>query len=558
MTEHDVPFLTELGAEFRRAAHADARNVGRAWSLKRTWMLVSIPALVAIAAVALVVLGAGSPVPEGVPVINFSGQSTTAAYRFPTSSLAANQPRFVGSRACIKLLYSRHLPALVRSTAAPDGALISDLSLLREPSTPIDNISLGSWDRYPLLITTLFERYVRVLDGPQNVRVAYLPVTYCNQTQVSPSTTSPLGAQGGVFRETLEQGLVMLLLSNPGGHPPVLVGTAQQIRGGPGLAGLDLSNYRGWLQTTVVPDGVTRVVMKFTPPFLHHYSNTVQIQSNVGIVVRRPEYIPTTVLWYGSNGRLMKKFVDRRQIAYDSCLAAHGKLCGVVQTPKPETGTNTQSATSLESESVPPALMAQANALYAPVEAFEDAMSRKQLAEMLARGRAYTSQVNRCQAPYQRLFHAIYGTPGERLYMLYENGVLLGQHQSTLAPIATQLGALAQAWGAIKLTSPILRQFARGMALELRAALTRPQFDTCTFIREIAAHNYSYGWAKGSSFGRALRTYNEHITSAGTLTSAFWSYVYGRFATRTPDGPGKNLFTIRQLHVLANLPGEIG
>ena len=48
---------------------------------------------------------------------------------------------------------------------------------------------------------------------------------------------------------------------------------------------------------------------------------------HVGIVVRNPDYTPTTVIWYGANGRIIKRFVDHKAIAQDRCLAAHKKNC---------------------------------------------------------------------------------------------------------------------------------------------------------------------------------------------------------------------------------------
>lgn len=76
-----------------------------------------------------------------------------------------------------------------------------------------------------------------------------------------------------------------------------------------------------------MPDGVTRVVMQFTPPFLHHYTVTMTIHENIGIAVRKPDYTPTTVSWYASDGHRIKTFVDRETLRYDNCLAKHQKDC---------------------------------------------------------------------------------------------------------------------------------------------------------------------------------------------------------------------------------------
>jgi hypothetical protein len=106
----------------------------------------------------------------------------------------------------------------------------------------------------------------------------------------------------------------------------VAVSTAGLIRSGFGLPGLDTPDHQ-WMQGVVVPDGVTRVVMHFTPPFLHSYSATVAIRDNVGLIVRRPDYTPTSVSWYAADGHLIRTFVDRQAIRLDNCLRAHRKNC---------------------------------------------------------------------------------------------------------------------------------------------------------------------------------------------------------------------------------------
>ena len=106
----------------------------------------------------------------------------------------------------------------------------------------------------------------------------------------------------------------------------VTVSTPSLIRSGFALPGLDRAR-GGWIQAVVVPDGVAKVVMRFTPPFLHHSSATATIQDNIGIVVRRPDYSPTTVSWYAADGHLIRTFVDRKGLGLDSCLAAHRENC---------------------------------------------------------------------------------------------------------------------------------------------------------------------------------------------------------------------------------------
>jgi hypothetical protein len=324
-------YLDRLEQDLVSAARRRQRREGRGLRSVNVRLVLAAPVLATIAVVLFLILGANAT----VPTVNFSGNAENTSFVSPPTG---SPSRFVGNPGCIRDSIARRLPALVHSNAAPTSALVSELSLLRTPSTSIDTTSLGHWDRDLPPIITIFTRYERVFDGPRNVRVAFVPVAYCNETQLSgPSlsnfapatatTTTTTSDDVRVFRVTREEGLIMLVLSNPGVHPPVLVGTAQQIKQGPGLAGLDVSNgsghETGWLQATIVPDGVSRVVMKFTPPFLHHYTNSVAISSNVGIVVRNPPYTPTTVLWYGPSGTLIKRFVDRQTLAYENCLHAH-------------------------------------------------------------------------------------------------------------------------------------------------------------------------------------------------------------------------------------------
>jgi hypothetical protein len=72
---------------------------------------------------------------------------------------------------------------------------------------------------------------------------------------------------------------------------------------------------------------VARVVMHFTPPFLHHYTVAMTIHDNVGIAVRNPDYFPTTVKWYAADGHLLRTFVDRQDLRYENCLAKHRRNC---------------------------------------------------------------------------------------------------------------------------------------------------------------------------------------------------------------------------------------
>lgn len=67
--------------------------------------------------------------------------------------------------------------------------------------------------------------------------------------------------------------------------------------------------------------------MEFTSPYRIPRTVSIATPSNVGIAVRRFPYAPTIVSWYGANGRMIKKFVNRQQLAYHDCLVAHKKDC---------------------------------------------------------------------------------------------------------------------------------------------------------------------------------------------------------------------------------------
>jgi hypothetical protein len=516
-----------------------------------------IPALVAGGVIAYLVLAAGSTVVTGAPVVNFSSQATAATLPPPTRGAA-----FIGNGTCVKMAIGKHLPPLIHSDAAPDQTLLAELSVLRGSSTALDRTSLGSWDRYPLLIGTFFQRYARVFNGPGHTRVAFLPVTYCTQTEAArPSPKAP----HGVVRETLRQGLVMLVLSNAGEHPPVLIGSARQIKQGPALAGLDVDTKQNvshtWLQATVVPDGVSKVVMKFTPPFLHHYSHTVQIHSNVGIVISGPGYAPTTVLWYGANGKLIKKFVDRKEIAYDSCLAAHKKACNFAQSkqtrPPYVTAKNRKQTGSK-------ALLAQANALYQPVSVFKRSVTAGETASARATNAHQTTEINACDARYgHKMLGAPAGTELGKVYRLWNDVTTLQTYEVDVAPVAPQLRTLVASWQALSLKNRAMNGFAHGMAAELEATLDAAPVDTCAFVRSVAAHHFSYKWALDSSYGAAAAKWASVTLKDSNRTSAFWRYINpptlyaGTTNVYRAGGAGWRLFTHTQSSALANLPGEI-
>lgn len=551
MTEREVPFLEELREELRRAAQRSAGSGARS---ARGWRLnafqVAVPVLAALAALAYVVVaGLGSGSPHRPPVNDF----TAGASYNPSTT----RPKLVGAPVCVRMIRDRHVAPLVHSDAAPDPGLTSELAMLREPATPVDSTPLGHWDRFMAspqgagVVTTVFQRYVRVFTGPRDVKLAVLPVIYCSGSQTSGNALP----DRPVFRETLRQALAMLVLSNPGDHPAVFVGNARQIRNGPGLAGLDASHQPGWIQAVVVPDGVSRVLMKFTPPFLHHYTNTVATPSNVGIVVRNPPYTPTTVIWYGPTGKVIKRFVYGREIATDRCLAEHKKTCfGPVSRPTPG--------------SVNPPLTAPAEpaarALYQPIIAFARATTSAQRAHWRLGAQRVASRANRCDAPYSKqLFtlNLVSRSPAMRrrvkVNTLWQHASMMETYEADMASMAPQLKQLAAAWARLSVKNQPINEFAHAMAAEINATLNAPAISTCRLVHALAAHHFSYGWARQSSYWAQATRWWRQVSSAGSRTGAFWRYVQ-RPLFGGSGGAGQNLFTQAQLAALSNLPGELG
>jgi hypothetical protein len=242
-------------------------------------------------------------------------------------AIPSHPPRFVGTvkvdtaPACRLRHNAYGLPRLVESPATPSSELGAILSIARQPAASDELQALGTYDRDPVRVLVVFKRFIRIVHGEQGTRLAFFPAVVCNQTFFG------TGALPQRVEITPVQAMVMLVLSNPPFRTAILVGTAATISNGPALPGLDLPDNRGWIQATVVPDGVARVVMHFTPPFLHHYTATATIHDNIGIIVRRPDYTPTIVSWYAADGHLIRTFVDRRDLRYEQCLAKHLKRC---------------------------------------------------------------------------------------------------------------------------------------------------------------------------------------------------------------------------------------
>jgi hypothetical protein len=299
------------------------RPAGRGWmhNLRRVVPLIASAAITAIVA--------GVIITSGLKHRSLAGSARAAHGAVKPAGPSGPHARpvsFIVTRAPACRLfpggYGRRTPALVKSQASPGSELTSMLGLLRDPTAASDLAALGPFGRYGagVGILRIYTRYIRVFNGQRDTRVAFFPATVCNQTQTSKPRARPIR-----IRIAPLQALVMVVLSNPLPHGAILVGGAATIADGPADPGLDVPG--GWLQATVVPDGVARVVMRFTPPFLHHYTVAMTIRDNVGIAVRNPDYFPTTVKWYAPNGHLIRTFVDRQDLRYENCLAKHKRNC---------------------------------------------------------------------------------------------------------------------------------------------------------------------------------------------------------------------------------------
>jgi hypothetical protein len=208
------------------------------------------------------------------------------------------------------------LPPLVMSPAAPAASLLNELALLRRPATHADRINARTVNRSPYEVLRIYWRYIRVVNGVQDTRLALIPATVCS----IPSSTAV----------TPRDVLLMQILGPKFATPPptIYVGTADEIRNGPALPGLDdATKHHAWLQATVVPDGVATVTMQFTPPFNRHYVRTVSVHGNTGLAFPLPAYTPTTTIWYGVDGRRLRTFVNKVALKYDQCLAKHHHNC---------------------------------------------------------------------------------------------------------------------------------------------------------------------------------------------------------------------------------------
>jgi hypothetical protein len=299
------------------AALLRAKSATAAW--RRLPRLSGIvPVIASLAATALVVA-----VVLGTGLIHGSSHSVTGQHGHGLGTPVPGtpiQPKVTTAPACrLRGSPPRYEP-LVMSDGAPSAQLRSILSMARVLAPGDGAAAIRGFDRAPLNVQTVFRRFIWVVDGERGVRVAFFPAVFCRQTDFG------AGFPPARIRIAPVQGIVMVPLQ---GHPlvtAVSVSTAALIRSGFALPGLDRI-VGGWIQAVIVPDGVAKVIMHFTPPFLHHYSAAVVIHHNIGIVVRRPDYTPTSVSWYAADGHLIRTFVDAHDQRVDNCLAAHRKNC---------------------------------------------------------------------------------------------------------------------------------------------------------------------------------------------------------------------------------------
>jgi hypothetical protein len=203
-------------------------------------------------------------------------------------------------------------------------------------------------------------------------------------------------------------------------------------------------------------------------------------------------------------------------------------------------------------------LRRQARALYAPVAAYENSTTAAQRARVTSAGKKDGRRIDACQAPYLHRLRLSTRPGAQKLYFLYFDGAGMEGNQSKIAPVAKQLTTLAAAWSRLRLSNRPMNDFAHGAAAEFRASLNTPRFDACAFIRAIAAHHYSYSWARQSPAGKTAKRYEMRLEKAGEQTNAFWTFVGATGLPGASSAPGANLFTQPQLTILGNLPGEVG
>jgi hypothetical protein len=196
-------------------------------------------------------------------------------------------------------------------------------------------------------------------------------------------------------------------------------------------------------------------------------------------------------------------------------------------------------------------LRVQARLLYAPVAVFERSFSRSLRARSKSAKTTDGRRLDACQAPFLGRLQA---RRRQRVDGLFENAAGMDESQSAVAPIASQLATLSGAWTRLHLRTRPMNEFVHALADEFNASLDPPRQDACAFIKSIAAHQFSYAWARNSRAGKLAERWWTTMRTAPA--GPFWTFV-GASGLPGPPAPGAKLFTNHQLTVLANLPGEI-
>jgi hypothetical protein len=205
-----------------------------------------------------------------------------------------------------------------------------------------------------------------------------------------------------------------------------------------------------------------------------------------------------------------------------------------------------------------PALRAQASDLYAPVTRYEHSTTPAQRARSGSTALHVGKVIDACDAPYRHRIDLSRSKQEAKLYMLWSHATLLQTYQADVTPVAAQLTKLAASWAALSLRNRAMNEFVHAVAAEFQATLAAPPFDSCAFVKAVAAHHFSYAWAMRSSDGVQAARWWRQISQAGNRTGPFWRYVYPNSGGPEPPNAGAHLFTKRELAVLPNLPGELG
>ncbi len=186
------------------------------------------------------------------------------------------------------------LAPLIKTAAAPSQALLSQAAFLRRPAGLEDRFDLRFLDRWPDEVVAVYVRYIRVISGPHNARVAIMPALICSRNGALENHRPPI------------ESLMMVALSTPPHFPRVtsLLGTAADIRNGTARAFSGTSLPLLWV--SVVPDGVAKVVLRI--PGHHRAVVSITIHDNVGIARPVPGYAPASITWYAPDGKPVRTF----------------------------------------------------------------------------------------------------------------------------------------------------------------------------------------------------------------------------------------------------------